>query len=73
MKSRGYLKKDYRQGETCLVSKGGSPTVDGFHFELCIQEQETDLTSPRKLVPVSIETNNQESTAYCEKSILRLL
>lgn len=72
---RGYLKKEHRQGEKCLVTNGDSPTVDGFHFELCIQKQEHDhdLTNPRRLVPVTIETNHQESTAYCERSIFKLL
>jgi hypothetical protein len=72
---RGILKKDHRQGETCLVSKGGGPAVDGFYFELCAQKQEHDhdLTNPHRLVPVTIETNNQESAAYCDRSILKLL
>lgn len=70
---RGELKKEYNHGKTCLVSNREDPTLNGFHFELCIQEQETDFTSPRRLVPVTIETGHQESAAYCERSILKLL
>lgn len=72
---RGELRRERRQGESCLVSRHGGPTLEGFHFELCVEQQENDhddFVNPR-LVPVSIETDRQESTAYCERSIFKLL
>jgi hypothetical protein len=78
---RGELRKVERQNESCLVLKHHrdghddddmSSLMGRRSFELCLEEQET-LTSPRKLVPVTVNDDSQDERIWCEREILRIL
>jgi hypothetical protein len=69
-RKRGPLKKIERQEESCLVLDRHN--VSNGRFSLCYEEQET-ISEPRRLVPVTVTDDRQESRIYCERSILRVL
>jgi hypothetical protein len=71
-RERGELKKIERQEESCLVLKRHDSRLNNDKFSLCHQEQETTF-NPRRLVPVTVTDDRQESRIYCEREILRLL
>ena len=67
---RGPLYQDERQNEKCLVLKRWEPSLTNGSWSLCYEEQETLVN---RLVPVTITDDHQESRAYCERSLLRIL
>lgn len=67
----GYLEREDRQDESCLVLQDPTPGLTGGSWSLCYEEQET--LESRRLVPVTVTDDNQDARIYCERKILKLL
>lgn len=73
---KAWLQVNRRHQETCLESyehPPGTEAVLNNRFEICHQKQENDDAYPRRLVPMTVRYDEQDSTVYCEKSIFKVL